>query len=195
MPNALNHNLFFVREHMALMKATKNYEFLDPESGTVLMRCAEEHIGRLAKLLRFSDLGRTTPFDICVRDIEGRQVLRIVRGIPILASRVRVLDESDIPIGEFRQKAISISGTFDVLNAEGKAVCRLKGMPTGWEYRFETPDGVDLARVTKKWAGLGKELFTGADDYMLQVDEAVPRDSTLRQLILASVLCVDLVCK
>ena len=52
-----------------------------------------------------------------------------------------------------------------------------------------------LARVTKKWGGLGKELFTTADNYVLQIDNNVPSDSQLRQLIVGAVMCIDMVLK
>ena len=53
----------------------------------------------------------------------------------------------------------------------------------------------ELASVSKKWAGLGKELFTSADNYILQISDQVPADQPVRQLILAAVMCIDLVLK
>lgn len=53
----------------------------------------------------------------------------------------------------------------------------------------------ELAHVTKKWEGIGKELFTSADNYVLQISESVPADSMVRQLILAAVMCIDMVLK
>ncbi len=52
-----------------------------------------------------------------------------------------------------------------------------------------------MAHVTKKWAGLGKEMFTSADNYVLEISNSVPPDSKLRQLILAAVMCIDMVLK
>jgi uncharacterized protein YxjI len=53
----------------------------------------------------------------------------------------------------------------------------------------------ELARVSKKWAGLGKELFTSADNYMLAIDTALPAEDDVRILIMAAVLCIDMVLK
>jgi uncharacterized protein YxjI len=53
----------------------------------------------------------------------------------------------------------------------------------------------ELARVSKKWAGIGKEFFTTADTYMLEISPHVPPDSSIRQLILAAVMCIDMVLK
>ena len=53
----------------------------------------------------------------------------------------------------------------------------------------------ELAHVTKKWTGLGKELFTSADNYILEISDSVPPNNPLRQLILGAVLCIDKVLK
>ena len=53
----------------------------------------------------------------------------------------------------------------------------------------------ELAHVTKKWTGIGKELFTSADNYVLEISDSVPADDTIRQLILAAVMCIDMVLK
>jgi uncharacterized protein YxjI len=56
-------------------------------------------------------------------------------------------------------------------------------------------DGKEFATVTKKWSGLGKELFTSADNYILQINNEVPAEHPLRLLIMAAVMCIDLVLK
>ncbi|MBN1489547.1 MAG: RNAase, partial [Phycisphaerae bacterium] len=56
-------------------------------------------------------------------------------------------------------------------------------------------DGFEFAHVTKKWSGLGKEFFTSADNYVLEISDAVEPDNTIRLLILAAVMCIDMVLK
>lgn len=195
MSDALNRNIYLVKEEPKLLGGEFNCDMMDPQSGELLLACRERKPGRLTRLFRFSDFKRTTPFDIRVSDPTGKQLLRIVRGVPVCFSRVRVYDESDVLIGIFRQRMFTFSGAFDVLDAAENPVCHLRGGLMGWSFRFLTPDGTELAHVTKRWAGLGQELFTSADDYMLQIDDAVPPNSTIRHLILASVLCVGIVVK
>ncbi|MCA9066014.1 MAG: oxidoreductase, partial [Planctomycetaceae bacterium] len=55
--------------------------------------------------------------------------------------------------------------------------------------------GTELARVTKKWAGLGKELFSSADNYVLQISDSVPPENPIRILIMAAVMSIDMVLK
>jgi uncharacterized protein YxjI len=191
---ALNRNLYLVKEHVGFFKASNNYDIYDPESGQVVLQCREENLGFLTKLFRFTDYKRMTPFDIQVRTPDGQMVVQVKRGVSLFLSKVQVLDESGRMIGGFKQKLFSFGGAFDVLDATEKPVCRLQGKWTGWEFKFLAGDK-ELAQVTKKWSGLGKELFTSADNYVLQISDAVPKDNVVRQLILAAVMCIDMVLK
>ena len=195
MHEALNRNLFLVKEHTGLFKAANNYDIYDPDDGQMILACREDHLGAFTKLLRFTDYKRMTPFDIRVSDPNGNQVLRLTRGVSFFLSQVRVLDGDDRHVGGFKQKLFTIGGAFDVLDARDQPLCSLKGKWTGWDFRFLAGDGKELAHVAKKWAGLGKELFTSADNYMLEISDSVPADSPARALILGAVLCIDMVLK
>ena len=194
MPEALKRNVFLVKEHVGMFKAANNYDIHDPKTGDIIMECREERLGIITKLLRFTDYKRMTPFDIQIRTPDGNQLVRVTRGISVFLSKVKVLDEQDQVIGGFKQKLFSIGGSFNVLDANDKPICLLKGKWTGWDFRFMAGE-TELAHVTKKWAGIGKELFTSADNYVLEVSESVPTDNAVRQLILAAVMCIDMVLK
>ena len=73
-------------------------------------------------------------------------------------------------------------------------VCQLKGNWVGWDFRFM--DGNDqLAHISKEWGGIGKELFTSADNYVLEISDDIPENHPVRKLILAAVMCIDMVLK
>ena len=194
MHDVLNGNVFLVKEHVGMFKAANNYDIYDPESGEVIMECREPRLGVLTKLARFTDYKRMTPFDVEVKTPAGQQVVRVTRGISVFLSKVSVFDEQDQMIGGFKQKLFSIGGAFTVLDGNQNPLCQLKGKWTSWDFSFVAED-VELAHVTKKWAGLGKELFTSADNYVLTISDDVPRDHSMRQLILAAVMCIDMVLK
>ncbi len=194
MDELLNRNLFLVKEHVALFKAANNFDIHDAQTGEIILECREDKLGALTKLLRFTDYKRMTPFHLEIRKPDGTVLLSVTRGVSIFLSKVDVLDESGMRIGGFQQKLFSIGGKFDVLDASDAPICTLKGKWTGWNFRFER-DGVELAQVAKKWAGIGKELFTSADNYVLSISESVRRDDPARPLILAAVMCIDMVLK
>jgi uncharacterized protein YxjI len=194
MHSTLNKNLFLIKEHVALFKAANSFDIYDPESGQIVLNCREEKLGFFTKMFRFTDYKRLTPFDIDIKTPDGKKILTVKRGVSFFLSTVEVLDENDKLIGKFKQKFLSIGGKFEVLDASERSLCMLKGKWTSWEYRFASTDK-EFALVTKKWAGLGKELFTSADNYILQISPEVPADHPLRMLIFAAVMCIDLVLK
>jgi uncharacterized protein YxjI len=178
-----------------MFKAANNFDVLDPASGHPLFYCREPKLGTITKLLRFTDYKRMTPFNVEITSPDGRPAIRVQRGVSFFLSKVNVLDETETPVGGFKQKFFSIGGKFDVLDALDTPLCTLKGKWTGWDFQFVNNDGRGLARVTKKWSGLGKELLTSADNYMLEIDNCVPKNSSLRVLIMAAVMCIDMVLK
>ena len=191
----LNLNLFFIKEHVRLFKAANSFDIYNPETNQIVLQCLEENLGFFTKLFRFTNYKRMTPFDIDIKTSMGEKILSVRRGVSWFLSHVDVLDGRGVLIGMFRQKFFSIGGKFEVLDASGHLLCTLKGSWTSWDFKFVSADNKEFARVTKKWSGLGKELFTSADNYMLQISPSVPPDSPLRQLIMAAVMCIDLVLK
>ncbi len=194
MHSSLSRNQFFVKEHIGLFKAANNFDIFDPGTQDKILECREPHLGLFAKIFRFTDYKRMTPFNIEIRTPNGEKVLTVKRGVSIFLSKVAVCDEHGRVVGYFKQKLFSIGGKFDVLNAQEEVVCTLKGKWTSWDFRFLRGEQ-ELAHVTKKWAGLGKELFTSADNYMLEIRDHVPAEDNTRLLILAAVMCIDMVLK
>ena len=194
MHDSLNRNVFLVKEHVGIFKAVNNYDIYDPETGDVIMLCREENLGALTKFFRFTKYKRMTPFDIRITTPEGQQLVRVTRGLTFLRSKVTVLNGNDEVVGGFSQKLLAIGGAFDVLDQDDQVICSLKGKWTGWDFRFVAGD-TEFAHVTKKWAGIGKEFFTSADNYILKIADTVPPDNRVRLLILAAVMCIDMVLK
>ncbi len=190
----LNQNNFFVKEHVGIFKAANNFDILDPTTQQLILTCREEQLGTFTKMLRFTDYKRMTPFHVEIKTPDGKKVITVKRGISIILSTVEVLDENDKTIGFFKQKFFSIGGKFDVLDVNNQVLCTLKGKWTSWDFRFMQGE-TELAHVSKKWAGLGKEMFTSADNYMLEIKPTVAPNSPMRQLIMAAVLCIDMVLK
>jgi uncharacterized protein YxjI len=192
---ALSKNIFFVKEHVRIFKASNSFDIYDPETKLIVLECREEHLGFFTKMLRFTDYKRMTPFNMEIRLPGGSKIITVRRGVSFILSNVEVLDEQDAVIGRFKQKFWAIGGKFEVLDAGGRSLCMLRGNWMSWDFKFVAHDGKEFATVTKKWSGLGKEMFTTADNYILQISSEVPADSPLRKLILAAVMCIDLVLK
>ncbi|MBU2919249.1 RNAase [Psychrosphaera sp. F3M07] len=194
MTDVINKNLYLIKEHVGIFKAANNYDIYDPESGEIIMECREPNLGFFTKLLRFTDYKRMTPFDVQIRTTDEQRLIRIQRGISIFLSKVEVRDHNNELLGGFAQKLFSIGGKFDVLDQNEQVLCSLEGNWVGWDFYFKDGE-TTLAHVTKKWGGLGAEMFTSADNYVLEINPEVPAEHPIRKLILAAVMCIDMVLK
>lgn len=58
-----------------------------------------------------------------------------------------------------------------------------------WDFSVQDPNGSEIAKITKSWAGWAKERFTSADNYVIEMHRQV--DDPLRSLILAGALVID----
>ena len=194
MNSILNQNLFFIKEHVGMFKAANNYDIYNPENKELIINCREEKLGSLTKALRFTDYKRMTPFNVELKTPSGDKILTVKRGISIFLSTVEVFDENDKLVGTFKQKFFSIGGKFNVLDPNDNVLCKLQGKWTSWDFKF-VKENNEYGHVSKKWAGLGKEMFSSADNYMLEINDAVAKDDPMRILILAAVICIDMVLK
>jgi uncharacterized protein YxjI len=188
-----NQNIFLVKEQIGMFKASNNYDIFNPENNELVLTCREPNLGFFTKLFRFTDYKRMTPFDIEIRTASGELTIQIKRGVTIFRSDIDLFDGGGRKIGVFKQKFFSFGGRFEVHDHQDKHLCTLQGKWTGWDFKFNK-DNKELANVSKKWAGLGKEFFTSADNYVINITD-VAEESKLRPLLIAAVMCIDMVFK
>lgn len=135
-----------------------------------------------------------TPFNFEIRTEIGELVLQVKRGVTIFdSSNIVVFDGDGKKIGVFKQKLFSFTGRFEVHDKNDSHLCTLQGKWSGWDFKF-TRDNNELAIVSHDWASFEKELFTSADNYAIKISN-VAQDDPLRQLIIAAVMCIDMVFK
>lgn len=190
----LKTNLFFVKEHLGLFKASSNYDIYDPESKQLLFQCREIDLNIVSKLLRFTGFKRCTPFDIQITTENSERVLKLKKGISLFLSRVSVYDENEKKVGYLKQRLFPLGNNFDVFDVNDTLICSLNGSLFAWDFKFVRNQEA-IGAVTKKWAGIGKELFTTADNYILEINSSVAKDDLARLMMVASVLCIDMVIK
>ena len=186
---------FLIKERVGFLKLVDTFDIYDPSTGAQV-GIARENIGILVKLLRVLINKRLLPTTVEVREREdGHVVLTISRGPTLLRSHVTVTDSVGKQIGLFKSKLFSIGGGFHVLDGLQQPVAEIKGDWKGWNFRFLTPEGNEIGKVTKKWAGLGKELFTSADNYVIALNETAAIRPDTAPLLLAAGIAIDTVYK
>jgi uncharacterized protein YxjI len=196
MPGLLDRDKLFVREHVGMFKARNAYDLLDPVSQAVVGRAEEKVYGFFRKLMKFTSWKTMMSFTIYFHDASAGDatVLTVHRPFTWFRSVVSVTDASGRVIGRFRQKLMAIGPKMWILDAAGNEIGMLKGDWIGWNLQVVDKAERPLATITKKWAGVGKELFTSADNYMIDLSDEV-RDADMRRLLFAAPITADMVYK
>lgn len=129
-----------------------------------------------------------------VRELPDNNLLfTIKKPVAFFRHKVEVHDAAGNRLGYFVSKLFSLGGGFYVYDDKDRLFAEIKGKWHGWEFNFTTPDGEVLGGVTKKWAGLGKELFTSADNYIVTVSDDLADQPVAKMLLLAAALAIDAV--
>lgn len=191
----LSRTTYLIKERAAILKLTDTYDILDPASGETLGLAKEEPPG-WAKWLRMLINKSMLPTKVNIYE-HGRQVpvLSIDRGFTFLRSKIKVIAAGGHSLGYFLSKIFSLGGGFKVYDNQDQQVADVKGDWKGWDFKFLNQQGQEIGKVTKKWAGLGKELFTSADNYVISLSDQSGGNPAASALLLAAGLAIDVVLK
>jgi uncharacterized protein YxjI len=186
---------YFIREHVGMLKLKDTYDILDPETKAPIGIAKETTAGWILAL-RFLLNKRMLPVtvEICASE-GGKPLLTLSRGFTFLRSQVWITNADGKRIGYFKSKLFSFGGGFLVFDLDHQKVADIKGDWKGWNFRFLDADGKEIGLVTKKWAGIGKELFTSADNYLVSINDLGPRQAAYGALLLAAGIAIDTVFK
>lgn len=191
----LDRKVFFVKEQVQLMKLTGTYEIYDAETN-VKVGIAKEEPATMVKFLRLLVSKLMLPNRINVYDTDDQSlVFYIQKPISFLRSKVFVYDGNGDQIGYFKGKILTIGGGFTVYDSNDREVARIIGDWKGWNFKFISWNKQEIGTITKKWAGIGKEFFTSADNYVIYLNDAAEIGLEHHKLLLAAGLAVDTVYK
>jgi len=187
-------NVLVINQKAKLIELTNEYKILD-EAGTQVGVIREEGQSAAKKLLRFvSNLDQFMTHRLGVYDTAGTKVLEMLRPRKIMKSTVQITDGGGRAAGKIVQQNVFGKKRFALEGAGGEMLGSINAENwRAWDYSIQDPDGTEVGRITKKWAGILKEGFTTADNYVFQVTGSVSPE--LRLLMLASAAGVDLALK
>jgi uncharacterized protein YxjI len=179
---------FLVKERVGFLKLSDTYDIFDPATGAQI-GIAREQVGPLLQVLRLLINKRLLPTVVEVRASETGPVLLTIRRSAM--SKVTVQNQTGGELGRLKAKPFALRAGFRVFDTSDRPVAEIKGDWKGWNFRFLDANGTEIGTVTKQWAGLGKELFTSADNYVIALDERLPVAPDAAALLLAAGLAID----
>jgi uncharacterized protein YxjI len=190
----LDRKTYVVKERPGVLKLTDTYDILDPDSGRQIGIAKEEPPG-IIKYLRLLGNNKFLPTRVNVYEREGEPpILSIHRGVALFRPKVHVHTRERV-IGYFKAKVLSIGPSFRIFDMQDNEIGSVKGDWKGWNFQLLSATGEELGRVTKKWAGLARELFTTADTYVIALSDSAAGRPDVAHLLLAAGLAIDTVFK
>jgi uncharacterized protein YxjI len=187
-------NLLVISQKAKLIELTDEYRVRD-EEGNDIGYIREEGQSTLKKAARLlTDLDQFFTHRLAMYDKDGTKVVELLRPRKIMKSRVEITDGEGRPVGVIVQQNVLGKKKFGLQSATGEQLGRVNAENwRAWDFAIEDMTGQEVGRITKKWAGLLKEGFTTADNYVLEITGQVSDD--LRLMMLGSAAGVDLALK
>ncbi len=175
-------------EHLEVFTGyeTKNrYSVRTPE-GQQLLYAFEE-----SGLLGRNILSSHRPLTVHVVDRNNNNVITASRSFFWFLSHLHVSDGTGQRVGSMQRRFSLFTRRFDLMDGSGSVVAEMRG-PIFRPFTFMVyQQGQEIGRVTKQWSGIGREAFTDADTFKVEVDTSrMGEDFSL--LMLASAIAIDL---
>jgi uncharacterized protein YxjI len=179
-----------VSQKAKLIELTNEYDVTDPATGALLAQVVEVGQSGLKKAVRF--LGNYDQFfthKLEVRDPSGRVLLQMTRPAKVFKSRMQIAQGDSTPVGEIVQDNVFGKKRFG-FSVGGAIIGGIRAENwRSWDFAIEDAAGTEIGRINKKWAGIGRELFTTADHYQVLIHQELPYP--LRLMAIASAVTVD----
>lgn len=171
-----------IRQPAKLLPGRAHYDIFD--SSRKLLAVVSETSPRTV-LQTMADLVPKTR-SLAVRSASGEPMLTMIKSDSDWLAEVSDLDGQ--LIGQ-----IKIGGTrrhYTLLDAAGEVTGQVVGDLAVKRFTIAGPDGERYARLSKTWAGLGKELLTSSDHYTITFTGPVP--PRVRPLVVLVPIVLDM---
>lgn len=183
--------MLVINQKLKLIELRNEFRIFDQHGNQIgaAVQASQSPLAFLARI--FSDLDVALPMTLEVRDRAGGLALTLHK--PWFRMACSVTRGDGLELGTIRKRIRLGKARFGLFDPSGRDIGEVRAH--NWRAKdFSVLDasGQELARVNKRWAGL-RELFTDADNYVIQLNPAAP--DPMRGLAVASVLAIDTVMK
>lgn len=181
--------ILVVNQKVKLIELNNQYSVFD-SSGKQIASVNQVGQSTAKKLLRLvSSLDQFLTHKLEISDMKGQVLLRLTRPAKVFKSTVIVSDGTDREVGRIVQENMIGKINFS-LQVGQQQIGAIKGENwRAWDFRIEDASGTEVARITKKFEGIAKTLFTTADNYVLNIHQ--PLEQPLISLVVAAALSID----
>jgi uncharacterized protein YxjI len=190
MSHLLELNRLVINQKAKLVELTNQYHIRD-DQGNEVGFVEQEGQSKARKVLRFvTKVDQFLTHHLSVKDASGSRVLELTRPGKVFKSRLVVKDGGGRAVGEIVQKNVFGKIRFDLVGAGGEPLGQIRAENwRAWNFSIVDQTEKEFARITKKFVGVAKAVFTTADNYIVDITPEVSGD--LRLMVLAAAAGVD----
>ena len=184
-----------VRQRKRWLEILLSFEFKNAydvydENQQAVLNAAEVGSGPM-EFFRRAFLGPFRPFEVEVKDLRtGEVLLRLRRPFRFIFHRLEVYSGDGTYLGAVQREWAWIRRIYKIEDADGAIAAELFG-PILKPWTFEIrQNGQTVGSIRKRWSGMGRELFTDADNFGVDLG-SLP--DNLRMLAFAATVLIDVV--
>ena len=190
--NFFETNSYFIDEKVKVFNFSNIYKIYNDRGeiiGSIVQKLSS---GQKLQQLVFDK--SKLPFYFEIRNAQDEVEAIISRGWSFFMSRIQIKDSKGNITWTLQQKFNFLKPAFQILDTSGTIIANITGNWLAKDFVIKTPFGIQIARITKKWAGLVQEIFTTADKYNVSID---PKYATnqYKIAILSSAISIDIIYK
>ena len=185
-------NSYFIDEKVNFLKFANSYKIYDDKGENIGAITQKLSLGQ--KLLRLILKKAMLPFTLEIRDLNEELQATISRGWTFFLSKITITDEYGNIAGVVKQKFSFLKPHFKIFNGEGTLIAEITGDWKAWNFVIQNELTTPIGSISKKWAGVAKELFTSADKYNVSIDAEYSNKEN-KLAVLSAAITIDMVLK
>ncbi len=192
MSSFFNTNSYFIDEKVNMFEFANAYNIYNDKGGKT--GTVKQKLSTGDKLLRLVLNKKMLPFCLEIRNAGDELEATINRGWTFWLSKISITNAGGKVVGIVKQEFTLLSPSFRILKDNNETLAEISGDWKAWNFKIKDASKKEIATVTKKWAGVMKELFTTADKYNLTFDPSYT-DQDNKIAILSAAVTIDMVLK
>jgi uncharacterized protein YxjI len=131
------------------------------------------------------------PFTLTVVGLDGTPAFEIRRPFRFFFHEATIYDCTNTLQGTVRREFSLLRRRYTVRGADGHETFTLLGpLLHPWTFEIQR-NGMSQGKITKRWSGLGKEMFTDADSFGIAFPSDI--DTRTKAVLLGAVFLIDFV--
>jgi uncharacterized protein YxjI len=161
-------NEYFIDEKVNFFKFENCYKIYNDKGediGLIKQKISAGH-----KFLRLLLNKAMLPFLLEIENSNGEIEASISRGWTFFMSKITIKNAQGIKVGSINQKFKLFKPTFKIFNSSEMLIAEITGDWKAWDFKINDSYNNQIGTISKKWAGVMKEVFTSADKYNVKIN-------------------------